>query len=146
MGFCCCCWFFCFVLFFFGGGGDFVLGLLLLLLLLVFFLGGGGGCLLLVFLLLFFLFFFSSLEHQQSYRLEPPHKTRPMVSAARLKDVQMFSLLAQRPSTCKVLLRDGFARTLVCAATLRQILPIELAISPGHRKQTSFQPVLALIG
>ena len=53
-------------------------------------------------------------------------------------------LLASRPSNRLVYLRDGYAQTILRAATLRQKLQIELYTSPSHSILTPGRPVQAL--
>ena len=53
-------------------------------------------------------------------------------------------LAAQRPSNILVYLRDGSAKTILRAATLRQKLQIKLSTSPSHSILTPGWPVPAL--
>ena len=62
----------------------------------------------------------------------------------RVKLVVDGCLLAWHPSNKRVYLRDGSAKTIVLAVTLRQKLQIKLANSPSHSKLMPHQPVPTL--
>ena len=77
------------------------------------------------------------MPHTKAQKFKPEPRLKPTLKywwQARKADVLTITshVAPNVLATCKMRLRDGFAQTVVHAATLRQTLLIKLAVSFSH--------------